>query len=116
MNKLLDWSYPQAPGYAGRTGATRDTSRAAAILVAPKAKSQKDRILAAFRDAYPAGLTNEEVAARAGVTVYAARSRTAELQAEARVCETDERKVGRGGVSITVWRAMPWQVEMTHAG
>lgn len=79
MNDLFDWTPP--PGYPNRPGWKEPTtSRDAAEKVAPAAKTLRDQVLAAFRNAWPAGHTADEIAALLGKSVLSVRPRLSELR------------------------------------
>jgi hypothetical protein len=62
------------------------TSVAGANSVAYRAGSQKAKLLEAFKDAYPEGLTDEEAAVRAGISLGSEYSkRCGELRQDARI-------------------------------
>src|SRR5262245_17461167 len=68
--------YPASPGYRG-SGATEETSMAAAFAVAGAAKSLRERIFAAIQAA--PGISSDEIAARLHLSTMQTRPRVAEL-------------------------------------
>jgi predicted ArsR family transcriptional regulator len=104
-------SYPRSPGFRDR-----DTSREAARAIAPLARTQRGRVLAALQRAYPNGLSSDEIAKHAGVNKYAVRSRVAELQAidPPQVEATDARTKNETGMTAKIWRATP--ASFDHVG
>lgn len=94
--------YPTAPGYRD---SAPDTSREAAQRIAPLARSQRGKILAALKEALPQGRSSEQIAAATGILVYSVRARMSELVAAGEVQETDERTTNEGGFTVALWRA-----------
>ncbi|MDE2096837.1 MAG: hypothetical protein KGL39_06280 [Patescibacteria group bacterium] len=68
--------YPEFPGYQNQ-----DTSREAAAKIAPKAKTVRDKILAAIREAGEDGLTADQAGEKVGVDPFVSRPRCTELKA-----------------------------------
>jgi hypothetical protein len=89
--------YPDAPGFKAR-----DTSRAAAEGVAPKAGTLRARVLDAIR-ANPG--TPEEIAARLGEPVLNTRPRCAELSAKGLIEDSGQRGPAMGGRRAIIWQA-----------
>jgi hypothetical protein len=89
--------YPDVPGYR-----RRDTSKAAAVAITPRAGLLRDRVLAeiARRPSTP-----DEVAKRLGETVLAVRPRFSELVKGAKIIDSGERRKNDSGRSAIVWRA-----------
>lgn len=93
--------YPNAPGYR-----RRDTSKAAAEAITPRAGNLREHVLAQIK-AKPG--TADEVAARLGKTELAIRPRLTELtkQTPAKIVDTGERRFNASGRPAIVWRAAP---------
>lgn len=72
---MKDPTYPRSPGFTEPT-----TSRAAAEKIAPRAATLRDQVLAVYRDAWPSGLTSDEVAAKMGKSILSIRPRVTELR------------------------------------
>jgi hypothetical protein len=84
------------------------TSLAGAHDVAYRAGSQKARLLAAYVDAYPAGLTDEEAAKIAGLYELRTASwwkRCSELRDTGEIVPTSETRRGESGSERMVCRA-----------
>lgn len=89
--------YPDTPGHKGR-----DTGRAAAAGIEPRAGTIRARVLAAIRE-LPG--TPEEIAERIGEPVLNCRPRTSELAAKALIYDSGERRMAMGGRMAIVWAA-----------
>lgn len=89
--------YPDAPGWKGR-----ETSRAAAEGMAPRAATLRERVLIAIR-AKPG--SPEQVAKRIGEPVMNVRPRCSELARKNLIEDTGVRAVAQGGRKAIVWRA-----------
>lgn len=97
-----DRPYPASPGFKENT-----TSRDAARAISAKAPTLRNRVLAAIKDAGPAGLTADEAADKLGETVHAVRPRLTELGPKhANLIEsTGMRRPNASGLMAKVWRA-----------
>lgn len=99
---LFDWQpaayYPASPGFKAR-----DTSRAAAADIAPKAPTLRQQVL----DVLKAGdATADEVAARLRKCEFAIRPRLSELSAAGLIEDTPARRPSSNGKMSIVWRAV----------
>lgn len=101
---LFDWApppgYPSAPGHKEPT-----TSRDAAEKVRPAAKTLRDQALGALLDAWPAGLTADQVAARLGRSELSIRPRITELRAQGAIEPSTRRAANASGMTAIVWVA-----------
>ena len=95
---LFAQTYPDAPGWKGR-----DTSKAAAQAIAPKAQSLRERVLVAVT-AQPG--SPEQIARRIGVPLMNVRPRLSELAARGLVVDTGRREIADGGRKAIVWQAV----------
>ncbi len=91
--------YPDEPGWKAPG---RDTSKAAAAGVAPKAKSIRARVYDCLKDGHPR--TPEEIAAMLGIPVMNVRPRLSELFARGLVTDSGTRGLAFGGRSAIAWR------------
>lgn len=99
-------SDPAAPGGSLHAVPT-DTEAHAAALVAPRAGTQRLRVLAAIADAGDSGLTDPELAATTGLYLYSAAPRRNELLNGGWLEDSGlRRSTGRGGGAIA-WRLSP---------
>lgn len=99
---LLDWSpprYPDAPGWK-----SADTSRDAALAIAPHAESLMGRVLAQLGKGEA---TADEVAAALGESVLSIRPRFSQLLAKKLIAATGDRRANESGMKAKVWRVMP---------
>lgn len=96
---LLDYldRYPSRPGHKGG-----ETSRAAAVAIAPRAPSLRARVMDLLK-AHPGGLTADECAERLGVTVLACRPRLSELHNSGFIKDTGHTRPNASGVRAAVW-------------
>jgi predicted ArsR family transcriptional regulator len=90
--------YPDSPGHKGN----RDTGRAAAAGIEPRAGTIRARVLAAIRER-PG--TPEELADRMGEPVMNVRPRCSELAAKDLIEDSGERAVAMGGRKANRWKA-----------
>jgi hypothetical protein len=90
--------YPESPGWKERT-----TSREAAAKVAPKAPNLRAQVLAVLKDAWPNGMTADEVAFALNRRELAIRPRLSELKDLLKVEATTERRENVSGLSAKVW-------------
>lgn len=91
-------AYPHEPGHKGR-----DTGRAAAAGMAPKAGNLRARVLAQITKK-PG--TPEEVAEALGIAVMNARPRCSELSMAGKIYDSGERRQAAGGRMAIVWKAV----------
>jgi predicted ArsR family transcriptional regulator len=103
---MQEQSYPDHPGYLGRTETIKSTGREAAEKIAPLAKTIRTKVLAALKKAYPAGLSSDQIANEVGIIRYSVRSRISELVASGEVEPTDQRTKNGDGNSVVIWRAV----------
>lgn len=78
------------------------TSRKAAVATLPRSGSHRHRILACLA-ANPAGLTDEQIASRTGLTTNTVRPRRGELYDAEWVEDTGERRPSPLGNPSAVW-------------
>lgn len=95
-------SYPNYPGT--RTGSP-ETSEEAAIAIAPKARSDRFKILRFLKAVHPTAHSSEQIADAIGVSLYAVRPRISELFADDKVERTNDRTKNENGRSVVLWRA-----------
>jgi hypothetical protein len=88
--------YPEAPGFKAR-----DTAKAAAAGMTPKAGSLRARV---YDELKRRPGTPEQVAARIGEPVMNCRPRISELSARGLVVDSGERGEAMGGRLAIVWR------------
>lgn len=93
--------YPIEPGH--KKGAP-ETSRQAAIEIASEAGTLRDRCIAIL-NGNPDGLTADEVAAKAGVSILAIRPRMSELRKLALIVDTGNRRPNDSGHNAVVWKS-----------
>lgn len=96
------YEYPQVPGFKAG-GASQE----AAERIAPTARIVRAQVLQRFVEAYPGGLTADEVAANLKLSVLTVRPRVSELRRDGRLIVTGERRMNRSGMSATVLRYLP---------
>ena len=96
LNDAAEGSYPDHPGWKGR-----ETAKAAADEVAPKAPLLRERCLEALRTA--GCLTADECAARLDVDRLSVRPRFSELAATGKIIDTGERRLNASGKRAVVW-------------
>ena len=99
-------SYPEHPGYQGRTEASKATSREAADKIAPVAKTQAQKVLAELLAALPEGRSSEQIAAATGIVVYSVRARMPGLVDAGKVEATKEKTKNAEGNSVIIWKAV----------
>lgn len=93
------------PAHPGVKSPHRDTSVDAAVAMAPKARTLRDRALVAIRDSGHHGLTADQVAGRLGETILAIRPRISELVNGRLIRDSGERRANGSGRSAIVWLA-----------
>ena len=91
-------TYPDHPGWK-----SRDTARAAADEVAPKAPLLRERCLEALREA--GNLTADECASRLGIDKLSIRPRFSELAATGSIIDTKQRRLNASNKRAIVWCA-----------
>ncbi|HXQ47527.1 MAG TPA: hypothetical protein VN806_12975 [Caulobacteraceae bacterium] len=89
--------YPEAPGYKGDSGVSRE----AAEHYAPQVVGRRAQVLEGLK-AGPA--TAEQLGERVGLHWYLTRPRLSELKALGLVVETGARGRGALGGSVSTWR------------
>ena len=94
-------SYPHAPGFKQRGGA----SEAAARIIAPRISGLRAKVLQEITR-HPEGVTADEVADAIGKTEFSVRPRVTELQAIGKIVPTGERRRNRSGMSASVWKVI----------
>lgn len=104
---MFGTGYPNAPGYKDT-----DTGMDAAIAIAEHAKTVQRRALEAFVNAYPSGLTPDQVASELCESILTVRPRCSELKRLGLIRETDAtRKNNTSGVNARVMIATPAGIE-----
>lgn len=101
-------SYPHAPGFKGA-----ETSRAAAIAMAPKVDGLRGLVLAAIRQK-PG--TPEQIAHRINEPLMNVRPRCSELKAKGLIRDSGQRAAAMGGRRAVVWEAVPEPVKGGEGG
>jgi hypothetical protein len=105
---LFNWTpaakYPSAPGFKEST-----TSREAACKMAPRARTIRDQVHAALRNAWPNGLTADEVSTLIGKSPFAVRPRLSEMREMNQIFPAllpngeHVRRPNASGLNATVW-------------
>lgn len=90
--------YPHAAGYR-----KRDTSRAAAKAIEPKAKTLRERVLDLIREM---PCTPETAARRLAQPVHSLRPRFSELSAQGLIEDSGARGRAMGGKKAIIWVAV----------
>lgn len=90
------FTYPHAPG-----AQDRDTSRAAAVEIAPEAQQLRARALAVVERSN--GLTADEVAGKLGLSILSIRPRMTELSRLGKVRDSGRRRANVSGRNAIVW-------------
>lgn len=94
-------NYPQKPGFKAR-----ETAKAAAKSVEPKAKNLRERVYDAIKRAGRAGATADEVAEMLSASILSVRPRVSELVLMGALDDTFQRRANKGsGRHAIVWRA-----------
>ncbi len=78
------------------------TSRAAAVAIAPRVASLKERVYA-YIASRPHGATDEEIAVGMGLNPNSARPRRRELEQAERVMDSKKRRMTASGSAAVVW-------------
>lgn len=92
-------TYPNSPGYK-KSG----TSREAAIKIAPKAPSLRDKALEIFKQHHRLGLTADELAFLLDQSVLSIRPRVSELFRLGLIEDSGQRRKNDSDSTVTVWR------------
>lgn len=95
-------AYPHSPGWKGEA----ETSREAAIAIAPIAKCLRDRVLNYFTMKSTRSFSAEVVSAALGVSIYSVRPRISELVAAKKLHPTGERVKNAAGHTTVMWRVV----------
>ncbi len=95
---------PRHPFHPPAVG-TSATSRAAASAIGPTARSLREKLLAAYIDAGPAGLTDTEAEARTGIVGNTLRPRRGELARTGLIVRTNRTRKTPAGRKAAVWTA-----------
>ncbi len=90
------FNYPASPGFK-----KTDTSRAAAVGMAPRASTIRAKVLAAL---VTGDFTADEMAAHLGIDKLAVRPRFSELKRTGRIHDTGTRRANTSNKSAIVWR------------
>jgi predicted ArsR family transcriptional regulator len=90
--------YPRGPGWRNR-----DTSKAAAVAIAPRVQTLRDRVLAEIKRGQG---TADEIAERLGETPLAIRPRCTEAGKLGLIADAGIRRSNVSGRSAIVWRAV----------
>ncbi len=96
-DQLSFLDYPNWPGFRAR-----DTSKAAADAMAPRAPTLRDRVLR-WLGFEPAGMTADEIATDMGEGILSVRPRVAELARMGLVRDSGIRRKNKSGKSAIVW-------------
>jgi DNA-binding MarR family transcriptional regulator len=88
-------------GSAGHRGV--DTSIAAAEDIQGSLGRIQGVVLEALRNAGPAGLTTNEIAAKVRIDRGTVQPRTSELRARGRIADSGQRRPNENGKSAIVW-------------
>ncbi|WP_419808369.1 hypothetical protein [Sphingomonas sp.] len=88
--------YPYQPG-----ARDRDTSRAAAVAIAPASALLRQRVLDEFERS--SGLTADECAGRLGLSILSVRPRVTELSRLGKVRDSGARRTNGSGRRAIVW-------------
>lgn len=91
------FDYPCTPGYKAR-----DTAKAAAEVMRPKAHKWRERVLHAITDTE--GLTCDEIALMLGASVLTVRPRVTELARMEKLVDSGRRRPGISGARMIVWK------------
>jgi hypothetical protein len=103
QSNLFEQNVDLAPGRTRRRG--HATSRAGAASVAFRAGTQKAKLIAAYEQVQPRGLTDEQAAQLAGVPPMSCWwKRCNELRELGAIVPTGETRVGAAGVARMVCR------------
>lgn len=89
--------YPSRPGWK-----KRDTSKAAAVAITPRAGTLREQVIAEIKRASG---TADEIAARLGLTPFACRPRCTEAAKLGLVEDAGIRRSNISGKSAIVWRS-----------
>ncbi len=103
MTDLFTYTYPQQPGYKAR-----DTARAAAEHMRPKAKRLQGLCLDALAQYGP--MTADECAEKLCIDKLSIRPRFSELSALWKITDTGERRLNASGKRAVVWALPAWSI------
>ena len=92
-----DQPYPLSPGFKEPT-----TSRTAARMIAPNARTLCALVLRTIRESAD-GLTADEAAAIIRLNILTVRPRVSELREQGKVIPSGRRRKNESGMSATVW-------------
>lgn len=100
MSRMSELQYPDAPGFKA-TG----TSEAAAIAVAPVARTLRDLVKRTI--ATSPGLTADEIASRLQKSPLSIRPRVSELRRLGEIRQADSRGTNASGMTASRWEVAP---------
>lgn len=83
-----------------------DTSAGAAKAIGGSAGFYRKKVLQAFRQAGDAGLTADQAAELAGLSILTARPRVTELNKAGLIVDTGDRRRNASGRRAVVWRVV----------
>ncbi len=106
MSRLPE-RYPDAPGFKAS-----GPSEVAADKIAGRAAQMRVTVLTTFRNCYPQGRTADEIAAALNLSVLSIRPRVSELHRAGSLADTGQRRKNTSGMTATVWRFVPDQLQM----
>lgn len=101
MSRLPE-RYPDAPGWKA-TGPSED----AAARFAGPAVVLRARVLQAYKEHHPQGMTADEAAKALNLSVLSIRPRVSELRRAGSLVDTLARRRNESGMTATVWRYFP---------
>lgn len=101
MSRLPE-HYPSVPGFKAS-----GPSEEAALRVTGAAATVRARVLDAFKQKYPQGMTADEVASHLRLSILTVRPRVSELRQAGNVVDSHARRTNESGLSATVWRFFP---------
>ncbi|MNS24326.1 hypothetical protein D3C72_561650 [compost metagenome] len=82
-----------------------ETSKAAAIAIAPSAATRRAQVLEFLRERGESGATNDEIVCRLGMMIQTVTARMRELVLRGAVVDSGERRLTRTGRPAVVWIA-----------
>jgi hypothetical protein len=100
---LSDPGLAKAGKYTRDRSGSRESQRAA-LRVLPKTGTKRSRVLELLAEAYPGGLTDEEVQLRTEWDIRCCNARRKELEEGGWVVKADEQRRARSGHQVAVWR------------
>ena len=101
---MMEGRYPQVPGHVDR-----DTSRAAAKLIEPKAANLRQRVLAELQVRGSFGATCDELEQAFGMSHQTVSARCRELNMTGKTRDSGQRRPTRSGRKAIVWVAKEGQ-------